>query len=197
MRVININPFSNNMSNPIYSFDCNSKTKSINFSAKPVYEPNQVLPETEKLILKATKKVKAEKEKIINALNKTWKQYALGKKSDIYIGHRELPLDKNQMDWMHLQIQLTGDLPNKERVYFAETEPKHFFIHINSTEEHINPTNKDISYDIDFRNSVNGKIEETASDSASETTSDNAKIEQLNQKVQYYLKAVLKGSTRK
>lgn len=173
----NYSPISNSMIKP----DC------IAFKAQTL-KPNQVLPATEKLILRAVKQIKLEKNKIIAALNKTWESYAMGKVSNIYIGHKEIPLDKYEMEWLHQRIQLTGDIPGHERVYFCETEPNRFLIHIDPISERIK-SKENTMYDIDFRTTEEGTITEYDPDMGKEST-DPAEVRQLNERVQYCLKAL-------
>lgn len=167
----------------------NSKimTDSIAFKAQPL-KPNQVLPATEKLILRAVKQIKIEKNKIIAALNKTWESYAMGKVSNIYIGHKEIPLDKNEMEWLHQRIQLTGDIPGHKRVYFSASEPNRYSLDIYPVNEKIK-SKENTMYDIDFRTSDEGIITEFDPDMGKES-SDPAVIRQLNERVQYCLKAL-------
>lgn len=170
---------------PITNFNIMSDT--VAFKAQTLM-PNQVLPATEKLIQRAVRQTKIEKNKIIAALNKTWKSFAMGKVSNIYMGHKELPLDNYQMEWLHQSIQLTGDIPGHERVYFSECEPHRFLIHIDPIKEPLNPK-EHVIFDIDYRTSDKGIITEF-SPNMCEVTTDPTKIQQLNERVQYCLKAL-------
>lgn len=161
---------------------------TVTFGASTPLKPNQVLPATEKLIQRAIRQTKIEKNKIITALNKTWESYTMGKVSNIYIGHKELPLDQRQVESLHQSIQLTGNAPGHEKIYFFEKEPNRYVLHI----EPINSTKKfdgHTTYDIDYRTNKEGMITEFDPEMGmSEETTDTVKIKQLNERVQYCLK---------
>lgn len=173
---------------------------TVTFGASTPLKPNQVLPATEKLIERAIRQTKIEKNKILAALNKTWETFTMGKVSNIYIGHKPLPLDERQVEWLHQSIQLTGDIPGNKRVYFAETEPRHFLLHVDPIDNKI--INPDYAvYDIDYRKCTDdnkiGTIEEFINNNMSRETTQPKEIKELNQRLQYYLKALFPKKTAK
>lgn len=158
------------------------------------YKPNQVLPETESLILRASKRINIEKRKILTALKKTWDSYALGRASNIYMGHREVPLNKYIVDDLNHQIQLTGNLPAKRRVYFSETEPNVYFIHVDPIKNTHHST--DIMYEVDFRTDKDGVISEFNPDPC-EASAEPEQVEALNKRLQYCLEALFPKKKKK
>ena len=164
----------------------NMAADTVSFRSKAL-KPNQVLPATEVLIQRAIQKTKVEKKKILAALNKTWESFAMGKASNIYIGHREIPLDRNKVDWLHQSIQLTGNLPGNKRVYFCEVEPDNFLLHVDPIKNTHNT--KDVIYEIDYRADKEGKITEFNPEYGGEST-DPEKVKTLNERLQYCLKAL-------
>lgn len=168
----------------------NSRQIALNDSVSfgnTVLKPNQVLPKTELLIQKGIRQIKVEKKKIIKALTNVWNYYAMGKKSNIYIGHGEPPLDENQVGWLQHRIQLTGKLPGNRKVFFYEAEPNKFSVTVSPAKNTHNLS--DVMYDIDYRADKDGLIEEFNPD-YNEPSSDPVKIKELNERLQYCLNAL-------
>lgn len=156
---------------------------SISFG-NSVLKSNQVLPETERLIQKGIKQIKVEKKKIIKALTNVWNYYAMGKKSNIYIGHGEPPLDESKVEWLQHRIQLTGKLPGNRKVFFYEAEPNKFSVTVSPAKSTHNSS--EVMYDIDYRGDKDGFIEEFNPDYCL-PSEDPEKIRELNQRLQYCL----------
>lgn len=167
-----------------------SSTDTVSFGVNKIYSPNQILPSTDKLIQRAVKKISVEKTKIVKGLEETWDAFAMGKKSSIYIGHREAPLDKNQIDYLQDLIQLTGNIEGKKRVSLSNRYPNKFLLYIDQINSNVPKHSNDITYDIDYTIKPNGMITEFVGDNMTPETKNPTEIKKLNERVQYYLKAL-------